>query len=75
VNRKEVNWFLQTIADAETTERFPLPLHQRRRISLQVTADVARKRGSTNRNRNQFRTTATAHTDQYPAPGLPVAIA
>jgi hypothetical protein len=75
VNRKEVNWFLQTIADAETAEPFPLPLYQRRRISLQVMADVARKRGSTNRNRKQFRTTATAHTDQYPAPGLPVAIA
>jgi opacity protein-like surface antigen len=73
VNREEVNWF-QTIADAETTEHFVLALYERRRISLQVMADVARERGSTNRSRNQFRTTATRRTNEYPATELPVAI-
>jgi len=75
VNRKEVNWLLQTIADAETTERSGLAPYERRRISLQVMADVAREPGSTNRNRNQFGTTATRHTDECPATELPVAIA
>jgi hypothetical protein len=74
VNRKEVNCLLQTIADAETTERFVLALYKRGRISLQVMTDVARERGSTNRNRNQFGATVTRHTDQYPATELSVAI-
>jgi hypothetical protein len=75
VNRKEANWLLQTIVDAETTERFVLALYERRKNSLQVTADVARERGSTNRSRNQFRTTVTRHTDGYHATELPVVIA
>jgi hypothetical protein len=75
VNRKEVNWLLQTIADAETTQRCGLALYERRRISLQVMADVARERGSANRNRNQFGITATPHTDEYPATEAPVASA
>jgi hypothetical protein len=75
VNREEVNWLLQTIADAETTERFVLALYERRRISLQVMADVARERRTTNHNRNQFGTTETRHTDEYPATELPVAMA
>ena len=75
MKREEVNWLLQTIADAETTERFVWALYERRRISLQVMAEVARERGSTNRNRNQFGATATRHTDEYPATERPVAIA
>jgi hypothetical protein len=75
VNREEVNWLLQTIADAETAERFVLALYERGRISLQVMADVARERGAINRNRNRFGTTATRHSDQRPATELPIAIA
>ena len=74
MKREKVNWLLQTIADAETAEHFVLALYERRRISLQVMVDVARERGSTNRNRNQFRTTATRHTDECPVTELPVAI-
>jgi hypothetical protein len=75
VNREEVNWLLQTIKDAETTKRFVLALYERRRISLQVMADVARERGSINRNRNPFGSMAASHSDEYPATELPVAIA
>jgi hypothetical protein len=75
MNREGVNWLSQTIADAETTERFVLALYERERISLQVMTDVARKRGSINRNRNQSGTTATRHSGKYPATELPVAIA
>jgi hypothetical protein len=75
VNREQVNWLLQTIADAETTERFALVLYERRRISLQVMADAARERESTNCNRNRLGTTATGHSDQYPAMERPIAIA
>jgi hypothetical protein len=75
MNREEVSWLLQTIADAETTERFVLALYERRRISLQVMTDVARERSSTNRDRNQSGTTATRHADKCPATELPVAIA
>jgi hypothetical protein len=75
MNREEVNWLLQTIADAETAERFVLALYERGRISLQLMTDVARERGAINRNRNQFGTTATRYTEEYPATELPVAIA
>jgi hypothetical protein len=75
MNREEVNWLLQTIADAETTERFVLALYEHRRISFQVMTDVARERGSTNRNWNQSGTMGTRHSDKYPATELPVAIA
>ena len=75
MNREEVNWLLQTIKDAETTERFVLALYERRRISFQVMADVARERGSMNRNRNPFGRTAASHSADYPATELPVAIA
>jgi hypothetical protein len=75
MNREQGNWLLHTIEDAETTERFALALYERGRISLQVMTDVARGRGSTNRNRNQSGTTATRHSDKYTATELPVAIA
>jgi hypothetical protein len=75
MNREKVNWLLQTIADAETTERFVLAMYERGRISLQVMTDVARERGSTNRNRNQSGTKATCHADKYRATELPVAFA
>jgi hypothetical protein len=75
MNKEEMNWLLQTIADAETAERFVLALYERRRISLQVMTDVARERGSANRNWNQPGTTGTRHSDKYPATELPVAVA
>jgi hypothetical protein len=75
MNREEVNWLLQTIADTETAERFVLALYERSRISLQVMTDVARERRSANRNRNQSGTTATRLADKYSVTELPVAIA
>jgi hypothetical protein len=45
VNREELDWLLQTIKDAATTERFVLAQYEHGRISLEVMADVARERG------------------------------
>jgi hypothetical protein len=75
VNREELNWLLQTIKDAETAERFVLAQYERGRITFQMMADVARERGSINRNANQFLTTATRHSTEYVTTELPVAIA
>jgi hypothetical protein len=75
MNREELNWLLQTIKDAETTERFVLALYEHGRISLQVMADVGRERGAINRNWNRFGTTATHHSDQNSVTELPIAVA
>jgi hypothetical protein len=75
VNREELNWLLQTIEDAETTERFVLAQYERGRISSQVMADVARERGWINRTANQFLTTATHHSTEYATPELSIVIA
>jgi hypothetical protein len=47
VNREELDWLLQSIKDAATTERFVVAQYEHGRISLEVLADVARERGST----------------------------
>jgi len=73
VNREEVNWFLQTIKDAETAERFVLAQYERGRISFQMMADVARERGWINRTANQFLTMATRHSTEYATPELSIA--
>jgi Tfp pilus assembly protein PilW len=62
VNRKELNWLLQTIKDVETAERFVLAQHEHGRISLQVMTHVARERGWTNCTTNQFFAAATRHS-------------
>ena len=75
MNREELNWLLQTIKDAENPERFVLAQYERGRISFQMMADVARKRGWVNRTANQFLTMATRHSTEYPTTELPIAIA
>jgi len=66
MNREELNWLLQSIKDAATAERFVLAQYERGRISFQLMADMARKRGWINRTANQFAITTT---------GFPIAIA
>jgi len=75
MNREELNWLLQTIQDAETAKRFVSAQYERRRISLQVMADVARERGWISRTANQFLTAAMPHSTEYATTELRVAIA
>src|SRR5258708_40354519 len=42
---QELNWSLETIPDAANTQRFVVAQCERGKISLQLLADVARKRG------------------------------
>ena len=65
MNREEMNWLLQTIQDAKNEERFVLAQYDLGRISLEVMADAARKRGWSNRTANQFLSTATRHSAEY----------
>ena len=51
MNTEELNWLLQTIKDADTAERFVLAQYERRRISLQVMADVSER---TTRRRSSY---------------------
>jgi hypothetical protein len=75
MNREELNWLLQTIKDAANAERFVLAQYERGRISFQLMADIARKRGWINRTANQFAITATRDFIEYAATGFPIAIA
>jgi hypothetical protein len=75
VNRTELHWLLQTIADSQTAERFVSAQYQQGRISFQMMADVARERGWTNPKANPFTTTGTRHSNEYSATELSVAIA
>jgi len=75
MNREELNWLLQTIKDAKNAVRFVLAQYECGRISFQVMAEVARKRGWINRRANRFLTTASRHSTEYATTGLPIAIA
>ena len=75
MNREELNWLLQTIKDAENPERFVLAQYERGRISFQMMADVARKRGWVNRTANQFLTMETRRLTEYVPKELPIAVA
>jgi hypothetical protein len=75
VNRRELNWLLQSIKDAETAERFVLAQYERGRISFQMMADIAGERGWINPTANQFMTTASPNSNEYAATELPIAIA
>jgi hypothetical protein len=75
VNREELNWLLQTIKDAANAERFVLAQYERGRISFQLMADVARKRGWVNRATNQFAIAMTRYSNEYKATVFPIAIA
>jgi hypothetical protein len=65
MNREEMNWLLQTIQDAKNEERFVLAQYDLGRISLEVMADAARKRGWSSRTANQFLSAATHHPAEY----------
>ena len=52
---EELNWLLQTIKDVANAERFVLAQYKRGRISFQVMADIARKRGWINQHRESIR--------------------
>ena len=74
MNKKELNWLLQTIKDAETAERFALAQYQRGRISFQMMTDVAQEWSWINFTANQFMT-ATRNSDEYATTDLTVAFA
>ena len=74
MNREELNWLLQTIKDAETSERFVLAQYLRGRISFQMMADVARDQGWINRTSNRLFTTPICDSNQYDPSELPIAI-
>ncbi len=74
MNREELNWLLQSIKDAATAERFVLAQYERGRISFQLMADMARKRGWINRTANQFAITTTRYLTAYATTELPIAI-
>jgi hypothetical protein len=63
MNKKELNWLLQTIKDPATAERFVFAQYRRGRISFQLMAKLARKRGWIDRTTKQFAITTTG----YPA--------
>ncbi len=75
MNREELNWLLQTIKDAANAERFVLAQYARGRISFQLMADIARKRGWINRPANQFAITTTRYLSDYSTTEFPIAIA
>ena len=75
MNKKELNWLLQTIKDTADAERFVLAQYERGRISFQLMADVARKRGWVNRTANQFAITMTRSLTEYTKTEFPIAIA
>jgi hypothetical protein len=72
---EELNWLLQTIEDAANAERFVLAQYERCRISFQLVADVARKRGWVNRTANPFAITKTRSLTEYAKTEFPIAIA
>ena len=74
MSEKELNWLLQTIEDPATAERFVLAQYERGRISFQLMAKLARKRGWIGRTRNQFAITTTRYSNEYTATQVPSAI-
>ena len=75
MNREELYWLLQTIQDTETATRFVLAQYKRGRISFQLMADIARKRGWINRTANQFAITTARYLTQYATPEFAIDIA
>jgi hypothetical protein len=74
MNRKDVNWLLETLKDPDDAERFVMAQCEHGRISLQTVADVARERGWINRTVNPFPTVAPHHSIAYATAGLTVAV-
>jgi hypothetical protein len=72
MNKKELNWLLQTIKDAATAEGFVLAQYRRGRISFRLMAELARKRGWINRTANQFAITTNSHLAEFTSTEFPV---
>jgi len=62
---EELNWLLQTIKDAANAERFVPAQYEHGRISFQLLADLARKRGWVRRTANQFAITMAGYSNEY----------
>jgi len=75
MNKKELNWLLQTIKDPATAERFVLAQYQRGRISFQLMAELARKRGWIDRTTNQFAITPSAYLVGFTTTEFPIFVA
>jgi len=75
MSEKELNWLLQTIEDPATAERFVLAQYQRGRISFQLMAKLARKRGWIDRTRNQFAITTTGYLVGLAMTDFPIFVA
>jgi len=61
MNKKELNWLLQTIKDPATAERFVFAQYSRGRISFQLMAELAGERGWIGRTTNQFVVTTASY--------------
>ena len=72
---KELSWLLQTIQDTETAKRFVLVPHKHARISFQLLADIARKRGWINCTATQCAITTTRYLTHYATAEFGIAIA
>ena len=75
MSEKELNWLLQTIKDPATAEHFVLAQFGRGRISFQLMAKLARKRGWIDRTRNQFAITTTGYTVGFTTTEFPIFVA
>jgi hypothetical protein len=75
MDREELNWLLQSAQDAANAEQFVLAQYERGRISFQLMADIARKRGWINPTANQFAVTTTGSFSEYATTGVPIATA
>ena len=67
MNREELRWILQTIKEPAKAERFVLAQYERGRISFELMAGTARKRGWVNRAANPFATALARYANEYQA--------
>jgi hypothetical protein len=65
MSEKELNWLLQTIKDPATAERFVVAQYECGRISFQLMAKLARKRGCIDRTMNQFAITTIGYLVRF----------
>ena len=75
MNKKELNWLLQTIKDPATAERFVFAQYRRGRISFQLMAELARKRGWIGRATKQFAVTTAGRLAGFTTTEFPIFVA
>jgi hypothetical protein len=75
MNKKELNWLLQTIKDPAAAERFVFAQYRRGRISFQLMAELARKRGWIGRTTNQFAITTAGCLAGFTTTEFPIFVA